>query len=1418
MDYAVSTVSWNNQAPDPDMSCRLLIRDYPHRAIALVTGNHALIFRHSGTGTDQNSQNHQSHQYQHQQQQQQQHQYPHNGSSTSLGNGGGKGEGGGAISKCMVEFSPISKGMLSDYRPLTPRPVYGTLGLIAVNQDVFLSVITQALRVATLRPGETVEMIQQVQFFCLNTNEYDDVLSSFDPWSTDADADAASVYSQGLSRREVPVEHPCQELIKLLGNRSFYYSTDFDMTNRLQDRSPDVSSFDIDNFDESFLWNSFMIQPLVQFRARLQPHERAALDSSRILTSAVRGFCLTVTIPQSVAPLRRSTQSGMPSYLTVISRLSCRRAGTRFNARGIDDDGNVANFVETETIYWSPSGVLFSYVQVRGSVPVFWEQSPGLIPGHQKIIVTRSPDGAQPAFDKHFEDLETSYGAVHVINLLSEAKPGEAELTQCYRYGLRHTPLGQKSSSSSSSKGGGGGDDDDGGSGSADHALIRSTEYDFHAETKGPTGYEAAQEIRHYIDNSANGFAYYLAMETDDGGGTATGSSKAGGRHRRSVVVLQQEGVFRTNCLDCLDRTNLIQTIISQMAVEAFLHQHEEYAGADFWVRHSNLWADNGDALSKIYAGTGALKSSFTRHGKMSLAGAIADARKSATRLYINNFADKGRQNTIDMLLGRLYGQTPVVLFDPISDYVTLELGKRAATFSSTEVIGIWVGTFNLNGRLDGLHEDLSPWLFPTKVTAAEQLPEIVAIGFQEIVELSPQQIMNSDPTRKQQWEAVVRGTLNKQAAAVGGEPYVLLRSGQLVGAALCLFVKASALGRIKNVEGSVKKTGMSGMAGNKGAVGIRLDYANTPICFVTAHLAAGFANYEERNRDYLTIHHGLRFQRNRGIDNHDAVLWFGDFNYRIGLGRDRALDLVRARNLESLYENDQLNLQMVAGLAFPYYSEARITFPPTYKFDVGRDDYDSSEKQRIPAWTDRILRKGPLLRQTAYGAAPLRFSDHRPVYAHFLCTVSIVDEAKRDRISRELYERRKAEVGDVTANTTVEDTDDEDLIGYDAIEPGLPAASSDRQKWWLDNGRMAQAAVQPPALANPATHMTVLNPKRPANPFAPTDEPDWVAVPRAGSRVSSFSSLSTSPYEHVNYPAVLSSSANSQGGGGGGGGGTSVAASRKLPPTHDMARTDSSTGSSAPPPPPPPRRHGTGAGPADNDASSITTGASSSSGTKMATMSFPGPPLPPPPPASRGSPAVSGVTRALEELRTSASSSPALPLSRNSTPTNNNNNNNHNSSPSSSNGPPVTPRQAARVTTTFPPPPTTAVSARPASAVSSTSAKGKPVPPVAKKPAHLASVVALAHGLGEADGAASAPPMKPPRRRTDLAAHATTPATTANDDMPPKLPARTPTFAGHGTGRPMPTRTRPGNVDLLSGGGDDAENALSRYQPLQPS
>ncbi|KAI1356462.1 SacI homology domain-containing protein [Xylaria sp. FL0043] len=1127
--YPSTTRSAAAPSPGTDQASQLLIRDYPHRAIAIVSNSHALVFRHSSTTSEALA----------------------DGSLASVASSRPRGGSEPPASKCMVEFSPASRSLLSDFRPLIPRPIYGTLGLISINQDVFLCVITQASRVATLRPGETVEKIVSVEFFCLNTADYDNVIS-LNPYDADF-SDSSSAYAQNLGRREGEIEYPYYELQKLLSNGSFYYSTDFDLTNRLQDRPVDSDTFDIDNFDDAFLWNSFMINPLVQFRSRLVAHEREALDASRILTSAIRGFCLTMTIPQAAAPLRDSN-SGLPSYLTVISRLSCKRAGTRFNSRGIDDDGHVANFVETETIYWSPPGVLFSYAQVRGSVPVFWEQSAGLIPGQQKITVTRSADGTQPAFNKHFEELEKAYGAVHVVNLLSAAKPGEAELTQLFHYGIDHCPLSRPDQSNSS-----------------DHSLLRETDYDFHAETK-TVGYEAAREIRRYIENSADGFAYFLAEQIDDSADVANESKT----DTRIVVVLQQEGVFRTNCLDCLDRTNLIQTLISQMAVEAFLSHRAKYAASDFWMRHSTLWADNGDALSRIYAGTGALKSSFTRHGKMSLAGAFADARKSATRLYINNFTDKARQNTIDMLLGRLVGQTPVHLFDPISDYVSMELGKRSSEFSSTQPITLWVGTFNLNGRTNGIEDDLSPWLWPRELGTTE--PEIFAVGFQEIVELSAQQIMNSDPTRKQQWEKAIKKTLNARVKKTGGERYVLLRSGQLVGAALCIFVKASVLPKIKNVEGSVKKTGLSGIAGNKGAVAIRMEYASTQLCFVTAHLAAGFANYDERNRDYATIHNGLRFQRNRGIDDHDTVIWMGDFNYRIGLSHEKAMDLVKQQDLEKLYENDQLNLQMVAGLSFQYYSEARIMFMPTYKFDIGTDRYDTSEKARIPAWTDRILRKGTNIRQMSYNSAPLRFSDHRPVYATFQCTVNIVNEALRQQISRQLYEHRKAEIGHTAAILDDQDSeDDEDLIGYDPIEPGLPPASSDQQRWWLENGKMAKSTVAPPKTANGGSEYSsvVLNPNRPLNPFSATEEPDWVAVPRANSRLSSFSSsISSSPYEHINHSTLLSTSASSP-------------APRKLPPAFDSAAMSSRTGRTSlldepvsgptqrnePPPPPLPRR-----------------------------------------------------------------------------------------------------------------------------------------------------------------------------------------------------------------------------------------------------
>jgi synaptojanin len=196
-----------------DRSSQLLIRDYPHRAIAIVTNSHALVFRHSSTTSEAVA----------------------DGSLASVVPSRARGGSEPPASKCMVEFSPASRSLLSDFRPLIPRPIYGTLGLVSIDRDVFLCVITQASRVATLRPGETVEKIVSVEFFCLNSAEYDYVIS-LNPYENDF-SDTSLAYGQNLGRREGEIEYPYQELQKLLSNGSFYYSTDFDLTNRLQDRS-----------------------------------------------------------------------------------------------------------------------------------------------------------------------------------------------------------------------------------------------------------------------------------------------------------------------------------------------------------------------------------------------------------------------------------------------------------------------------------------------------------------------------------------------------------------------------------------------------------------------------------------------------------------------------------------------------------------------------------------------------------------------------------------------------------------------------------------------------------------------------------------------------------------------------------------------------------------------------------------------------------------------------------------------------------------------------------------------------------------------------------------------------------------------------------------------------------------------------
>ncbi|CAG8655967.1 30604_t:CDS:10, partial [Racocetra persica] len=698
--------------------------------------------------------------------------------------------------QCNVRLLRESEADIGDYRPLGSRAVYGCLGLLQVEQDMFLAVVTECRLVGAIRPNESVFRIIDVEFHSLtNSTRYS--VSAY-PGNYDYNS-----FNDQLPQQSY--EHPCAQLRKLLSNGHFYFSSDFDLTKSLNVRST-ISSADKYTYDEHFLWNKFIIGELLNFRSKLDKLKQLEMDNCGFLVLAIQGY---VGMEDTI--IGSSSVS-----LSLISKLSCKRAGTRFNIRGLDDDGNVANFVETETILQLPK-TCFSYIQIRGSVPVFWEQQ-GLQMMAHKIQISRGPAATQPAVERHFNELQSRYGNVHIVNLLG-IKEGEYALSKEYK--ARIIDLN--------------------GNGLENRVLL--TDFDFNSICK--TGnYENMVHLFSMIGERIEDFAFFAQdMESN------------------CPIFYQKEA---------LNTYVRLMGDISSFDIEN-LHS-----------RHSTLWAENGDSLSKIYTGTGALRSEYTRSGKVTWAGVLTDATKTVNRFYINNFQDKSKQETIDLLLGKLLNSKEIEIHDPVNELIREDMLNRLNDYSSKSTINVYVGSYNLNGRLPS-GESLSPWLFA--FNDHEPDPHLFVIGFQEIVELKAQQIVSADPEKLRIWEKEISKVLNSRPGQRSN--YVILRSGQLVGTALVIYARSDIVSNIRNVEYVMKKTGLGGMAGNKGGVAIRLDYHDTSICFVTAHLASGQSNLEDRNKDYHTINDGLIFRNGRRLTHHQHVVFFGDFNYRIDLGND---------------------------------------------------------------------------------------------------------------------------------------------------------------------------------------------------------------------------------------------------------------------------------------------------------------------------------------------------------------------------------------------------------------------------------------------------------------------------------------------------------------------------------------------------
>lgn len=146
-------------------------------------------------------------------------------------------------------------------------------------------------------------------------------------------------------------------------------------------------------------------------------------------------------------------------------------------------------------------------------------------------------------------------------------------------------------------------------------------------------------------------------------------------------------------------------------------------------------------------------------------------------------------------------------------------------------------------------------------------------------------------------------------------------------------------------------------------------------------------------------------------VCDHEICILNGDLNYRIDMHRDNIISKVKYGDFDALLERDQLLCERKRNPGFRLrgFLELPIRFAPTYKYDVGTDIYDSSEKKRSPAWCDRLLIKGKgRIKQTDYRRHEVRVSDHRPVSGTFQIRLKTVIPKKRDQVWVQCLERYK--------------------------------------------------------------------------------------------------------------------------------------------------------------------------------------------------------------------------------------------------------------------------------------------------------------------------------------------------------------------------------------------------------------------------
>jgi phosphatidylinositol 4-phosphatase len=439
-----------------------------------------------------------------------------------------------------------------------------------------------------------------------------------------------------------------------------YFSYSLDLTNSFQRQaSMDNSTPLWLRADDRFFWNRFVQTDLIDFRkrgSRAHPGPQGAADP----------YILPVI--WGTLEIRPTTLKGTPLTLGLITRKSRFRAGTRYFTRGLDEEGHAANYNETEQIvilndmgsglggyagspdmqsgqFGATDGKemqVLSYVQTRGSVPALWAEVNAL--KYTPKIQVRGIETALPAAKKHFDEQLRIYGDNYLVNLVNQ-QGREKRIKDTYEQVVQALVSSPQEGVSGDAR-----TDEklhviEPGSSKQSYDRIHYVYFDYHHETKGMQ-MQRAMLLVERLHDALIAQQYFRGVDMPANGGLETRNF--------------QTSVVRTNCMDSLDRTNVVQSMFAQWTLDrmfidlGILERGENFAAVDqaFYFLFRNIWADNADTVSRAYAGTGAMKTDITRIGKRTTAGKLQDGKIAIKRYYLNNFRDGPRQDAYDVFLG----------------------------------------------------------------------------------------------------------------------------------------------------------------------------------------------------------------------------------------------------------------------------------------------------------------------------------------------------------------------------------------------------------------------------------------------------------------------------------------------------------------------------------------------------------------------------------------------------------------------------------------------------------------------------------------------------------------------------------------------------------------------------------------------